>query len=260
MAAADERTSTGKAAQVAADRLRELISLRRSRPGDDLPVERVLAVQLGVSRSTLREGIRSLRSTGLLHARPGLRHLRDRPRPGDARAARWCSRWPAAAGRSRACSRCAPCSRWAAAELAAEHATARDVDGAAALQRPHRPHRRPGRDARGGLEVPPPHPRDVAQPAARAAARLDRRARQGRAPPGHRARRRSASAAPSSTSRSSRRSRRATRPRPAPPCGGTSTTCVQALEALAEEEDDGQAAATSRTERPQASPASNSAS
>ncbi len=73
MAAADERerTSTGKAAQVAADRLRELIRSGDLGPGDRLPVERVLAVQLGVSRSTLREGIRSLRSTGLLHARQG---------------------------------------------------------------------------------------------------------------------------------------------------------------------------------------------
>ena len=73
MAAADERerTSTGKAAQVAADRVRDLIRRGDLGPGDRLPVERVLAVQLGVSRSTLREGIRSLRSTGLLHARQG---------------------------------------------------------------------------------------------------------------------------------------------------------------------------------------------
>lgn len=73
MAAADEadRTATGRAAQVAAERLRELIERGDLGPGDRLPVERVLAVQLGVSRSTLREGIRSLRSTGLLHARQG---------------------------------------------------------------------------------------------------------------------------------------------------------------------------------------------
>jgi GntR family transcriptional repressor for pyruvate dehydrogenase complex len=71
MAAAGEQTSPGKAAQIAADRLRDLIRSGDLGPGDRLPVERVLAVQLGVSRSTLREGIRSLRSTGLLHARQG---------------------------------------------------------------------------------------------------------------------------------------------------------------------------------------------
>ena len=73
MAAADDgdRAASGHAAQIAADRLRDLIERGDLGPGDRLPVERVLAVQLGVSRSTLREGIRSLRSTGVLHARQG---------------------------------------------------------------------------------------------------------------------------------------------------------------------------------------------
>ena len=54
MAAADDgdRTASGHAAQIAADRLRDLIERGDLGPGDRLPVERVLAVQLGVSRST----------------------------------------------------------------------------------------------------------------------------------------------------------------------------------------------------------------
>ena len=71
MATGDGGRPPGRAAQVAADRLRAVIEAGQLGPGDRLPVERVLAVQLGVSRSTIREGIRSLRSTGLLHARQG---------------------------------------------------------------------------------------------------------------------------------------------------------------------------------------------
>ena len=63
--------TTGKAAQAAADQLRDRIARGDLGPGDRLPVERVLAVDLGVSRSTIREAIRSLRSTGLVYARQG---------------------------------------------------------------------------------------------------------------------------------------------------------------------------------------------
>ena len=56
--------------QVAA-RLREMIHRGELRPGDRLPAERDLAKQLGVSRPTLRGGIRSLTTVGVLRARQG---------------------------------------------------------------------------------------------------------------------------------------------------------------------------------------------
>lgn len=41
------------------------------RPGDRLPPERDLAEQVGVSRSSLRAGLRSLQAMGVMHARQG---------------------------------------------------------------------------------------------------------------------------------------------------------------------------------------------
>ena len=54
-----------------AERLRALISERGLRPGDRLPAERALAVELGISRTSLREAIARLASQGLLTARVG---------------------------------------------------------------------------------------------------------------------------------------------------------------------------------------------
>ena len=198
---------SGKAAQVAADRLRDLIRSGDLGPGDRLPVERVLAVQLGVSRSTLREGIRSLRSTGLLHARQGSGTYVTDLDPATL-ASPLVFALARSGGQIPRVFEVRAMLEVGGAELAAEHATAARRRGPAAPQRPHRPHRRAGGDAGGGLEVPPPHPPDVAQRAARAAARLHRRARQGRPPARASRATRSASAAPSSTSRSSRRSHR----------------------------------------------------
>ena len=49
------------------------------KPGDRLPAERALALELGVSRPSLREAIQKLTSKGLLHARPGGRtHVTNR--------------------------------------------------------------------------------------------------------------------------------------------------------------------------------------
>jgi len=54
-----------------ADRLRALLDERDLQPGDRLPPERDLATQLGVSRSSLREGMRRLGDLGILDARQG---------------------------------------------------------------------------------------------------------------------------------------------------------------------------------------------
>src|ERR1044072_523369 len=52
-------------------RLREMIHRGELRPGDRLPPERDLAKLLGVSRPTLRAGIRSLAAVGVLQSRQG---------------------------------------------------------------------------------------------------------------------------------------------------------------------------------------------
>lgn len=52
-------------------RLREMIQRGELRPGDRLPPERDLAKLLGVSRPTLRAGIRSLAAVGVLQSRQG---------------------------------------------------------------------------------------------------------------------------------------------------------------------------------------------
>ncbi len=59
-------TSEGVVAQ-----LREMIHRGELRPGDRLPPERDLAKLLGVSRPTLRAGIRSLAAVGVLQSRQG---------------------------------------------------------------------------------------------------------------------------------------------------------------------------------------------
>jgi GntR family transcriptional repressor for pyruvate dehydrogenase complex len=51
--------------------LREMIQQGELRPGDRLPPERDLAKLLGVSRPTLRAGIRSLAAVGVLQSRQG---------------------------------------------------------------------------------------------------------------------------------------------------------------------------------------------
>jgi GntR family transcriptional regulator, transcriptional repressor for pyruvate dehydrogenase complex len=55
----------------AVDRLRELIREGEFSAGDRLPAERVLAAQLGISRSTLREAIRGLVVMNILVSRHG---------------------------------------------------------------------------------------------------------------------------------------------------------------------------------------------
>jgi GntR family transcriptional repressor for pyruvate dehydrogenase complex len=54
-----------------AERLRELLADEHVAPGDRLPPERELATQLGVSRSSLREGLRRLSDLGIIESRQG---------------------------------------------------------------------------------------------------------------------------------------------------------------------------------------------
>ena len=51
--------------------LKDIIALEQIQPGDKLPSERVLCEQLGVSRASLREALRSLELLGLIQSRHG---------------------------------------------------------------------------------------------------------------------------------------------------------------------------------------------
>jgi GntR family transcriptional repressor for pyruvate dehydrogenase complex len=62
---------TGSTAEEVVMRLREMIHGGELTPGDRLPPERDLAKLLGVSRPTLRAGIRSLSTVGILQSRQG---------------------------------------------------------------------------------------------------------------------------------------------------------------------------------------------
>lgn len=72
MTDAAEPTQYGRSAPDAiADQIRVRINGGELGPGDRLPTERDLAAELGVSRITLREGIRSLVSHGYLRSKRG---------------------------------------------------------------------------------------------------------------------------------------------------------------------------------------------
>jgi GntR family transcriptional repressor for pyruvate dehydrogenase complex len=64
-------TGTGQTSDSVVDQVYELIKTHKLRPGDRLPPERELANQLGVSRTALRVGLRSLISMGVLKSRQG---------------------------------------------------------------------------------------------------------------------------------------------------------------------------------------------
>ena len=61
----------GTTAEEVVERLRRMIHSGELSPGDRLPPERDLAKVLGVSRPTLRAGIRSLATVGILQSRQG---------------------------------------------------------------------------------------------------------------------------------------------------------------------------------------------
>lgn len=66
-----ERDRSGTGAEEVAARLRDMIDSGELSAGDKLPPERDLAKTLGVSRPTLRAGIRSLSAVGILRSRQG---------------------------------------------------------------------------------------------------------------------------------------------------------------------------------------------
>ena len=67
----DFRTSDGAAAELVVDHVRGQIERAELRPGDRLPPERELALRIGVSRPSVRAGLRSLSAMGVVHTRHG---------------------------------------------------------------------------------------------------------------------------------------------------------------------------------------------
>ena len=66
-----ERLGKSSFPEQIADSIRETIVKKRLVAGDRLPSERALAEEFGVSRPSIREGIRALAALGILEARPG---------------------------------------------------------------------------------------------------------------------------------------------------------------------------------------------
>lgn len=66
-----ERLGKSSFPEQIADSIRETIVKKRLAAGDRLPSERGLAEEFGVSRSSIREGIRALIALGVLETRPG---------------------------------------------------------------------------------------------------------------------------------------------------------------------------------------------
>lgn len=60
-----------RVAQEVTERLRTLILTHQVQPGEKLPPERKLAETLGVNRATLREAMKNLEQSGLIHIRQG---------------------------------------------------------------------------------------------------------------------------------------------------------------------------------------------
>ena len=71
MSERDERLTRRSVAAQAADGIRAMIVDGRLRPGDVLPAERQLAVELRISRPTVRQAISSLTAVNILEVRPG---------------------------------------------------------------------------------------------------------------------------------------------------------------------------------------------
>ena len=59
------------AAETIVEHVRDLLERGALRPGDRLPPERALALETGVSRSSVRVGLRALATMGIIHSRHG---------------------------------------------------------------------------------------------------------------------------------------------------------------------------------------------
>jgi len=67
----EQLTREGRLSDRVAKRLLDAIVSRGLSPGDPLPSERLLAEQFSVSRTVIREAVRSLAGKGIIDARPG---------------------------------------------------------------------------------------------------------------------------------------------------------------------------------------------
>lgn len=70
-ARSDARPFDGVAAELVVAHVRALIDQGQLKPGDRLPAERELAVQIGVSRPSVRAGLRALAAMGVVQSRHG---------------------------------------------------------------------------------------------------------------------------------------------------------------------------------------------
>jgi GntR family transcriptional repressor for pyruvate dehydrogenase complex len=66
-----EATRNGPTAEQVVEEIRALITSGQLHPGDRLPAERELAKQLGISRPSIRAGLRMMVARGVLHAKHG---------------------------------------------------------------------------------------------------------------------------------------------------------------------------------------------
>src|SRR5690625_7067445 len=64
-------TSTRKSAWSATEAIKDLILAEGLRPGDPMPTESALCERLGISRSSVREAIRTLSSLDIVEVRHG---------------------------------------------------------------------------------------------------------------------------------------------------------------------------------------------
>jgi GntR family transcriptional repressor for pyruvate dehydrogenase complex len=67
----DSATGTRSQTDVVIDGIKAMLTRGELHPGSRLPVEKDLAAQLGVSRGSLREGVRALATLGVLETRQG---------------------------------------------------------------------------------------------------------------------------------------------------------------------------------------------
>src|SRR5512140_2292504 len=63
--------SSGAAGGQVVEHVRRLLEAGQLKPGDRLPPERDLATQMGVSRPSVRSGLRSLQTMGIVQSRQG---------------------------------------------------------------------------------------------------------------------------------------------------------------------------------------------